>query len=370
MLRLSTAELQPGMSIARNIFSADGSLLLSQNGILDETLIHKLETWGIDSVFVKHPYIEVSPPEVVKEATRLEAIKMANQIFSTLRTNHKLNIGGIARIMKTILEDALNHRHVLIQMTDIRTRDDYTFGHSINVCLLSVLLGIKLRMSRRQLAELAMGAILHDLGMIFIPADILQKTTPLSREERELIQTHPQKGFELLRKIGPIPLVAAHVAFQHHENHDGSGYCRGLAGENIHLYARIVAVVDLYDAITSDRPYRRAYLPHEAYDIMLASRGTKLDARLVDLFLANVALYPVGTTVMLDSGEIGVVVKNYPQLPARPVIRIVRDSSGNLWNGPKQEIDFTEDLVRFIVKVLRPEEIFSSNIDRKIHKKE
>ncbi|WP_161625520.1 HD-GYP domain-containing protein [Sporomusa ovata] len=359
MLRLATSQLQPGMIIARNIFSANGKLLLSENAILDEHLIAKLGTLGIDSVFVRHPHLEITPQEIVNEETRVEIIKMASQAFGNIRENRTFNLTGISEAMKKLIEDAIGNRHVLIQMTDIRARADYTFGHSINVCLLSIMIGIKMNLNHQQLLELAMGAILHDLGMLLVPAEILQKTDSLSPTDWKLIQTHTEKGFEIIRRVGPIPLVSAHVAFQHHENFDGTGYCRGLLGENIHIYARIVAVADLYDAITSDRPYRKSFLPHEAYDIMLASRGTKLDPKIVDLFLENVVIYPVGTTVLLDTGEIGVVVEIHPQLQVRPVVRIIIDQFGNPWPGPEKLVDFTKDLIRFIVKVLKPEEIFS-----------
>ena len=359
MVRLTTSQLRPGMIIARNIFSATGSLLLSKEVVLDEHIIARLATLGIDSVFVNHPHFEITPQEIVNEETRVEIIKMTSQAFGNIRENRTFNLTGICEAMKKIIEDAVSNRQVLVQMTDIRTRGDYMFGHSINVCLLSVMIGIKMNLNHQQLLELAMGAILHDLGMMLIPAEVLQKPDALSPADWQLIQTHTEKGFAIIRKIGPIPFVSAHVAFQHHENFDGTGYSRGITGENIHVYARIVAVADIYDAINSDRPYRKAFLPHEAYDIMLASRGTKLDPEIVDLFLENVVIFPVGTTVLLDTGEIGVIVEIHPQLQVRPVVRIIIDKFGNPWQGPEKKIDFTKDLIRFIVKVLKPEEIFS-----------
>lgn len=359
MLRLSTMQLQPGMTIARNIFSAAGTLLLSKDVILDELIISRLEVLGIDSVYVNHPLLEVQPQEVLAEETRVEIIKLTNQAFESFRSSLTFNLNGICEVMRQIVEDAVGNRHVLVQITDIRAREDYSFGHSINVCLLSVMIGIKMNLNRQQLYELSLGAVLHDVGMLQIPDSIAQKTDPLSSEDWQLIQGHAKSGFDVIRKVGQIPLVSAHVAFQHHEKIDGSGYPRGLSGDNIHLYARIAAVADLYDAITSDRPYRKAYLPHEAYDIMLASRGTKLDPRIVDVFMENVALYPIGTTVLLDTGEVGVVVKLYPKMQARPVVKVILDESGKSLEDPEKIIDFTQDLIRFVVKVLKPEEVFS-----------
>jgi HD-GYP domain-containing protein (c-di-GMP phosphodiesterase class II) len=358
MFRLTINQLQPGMVTARNIFSANGKLLLAQNITLDESMVSRLEAMGIDFIFVNHPYLEIEPPEIIKEKTRMETIKLTHRAFENFEKNQTLTLYGIRQVMRKVIEDVVENRHALIHLTDIRAYDEYTFGHSINVCLLSVMIGAKFPLTEQELFELAMGAILHDLGMMQIPSNILSKSEPLLPDERKLIQEHTEKGFDILRRVGPIPLVSAHVAYQHHENFNGSGYPRGLLGDDIHLYSRIVAVADLYDAITSDRPYRKAFPPHEAYEIMLASKGTKLDSRLVDAFLEKVALYPMGATVLLDTGEIGVVVEVFPKLQARPRVKIIVDGAGCPWRGQEKVVDLTKDLIRSVVKVLGPEEIF------------
>ena len=273
MLRLTTAQLQPGMIIARDIFSATGTLLLPKDVILDEHLISRLDILEIESVFVNYPHLEIQPQKLINEETRVEVIKLTNQMFENFRKTLTFNLNGMCEVMRQIVEDAVDNRHVLSKITDIRARGDYSFGHSINVCLLSVMIGIKMNLTRQQLFELAMGAVLHDLGMTQVSAAVLQKNDLLSTDDRKLIQDHTMIGFDIIRKVGQIPMVSAHVAFQHHEKVDGSGYPRGLSGDDIHMYAKIVAVADLYDAITADRPYRKAFLPHEAYDILLASRG-------------------------------------------------------------------------------------------------
>jgi len=160
-----------------------------------------------------------------------------------------------------------------------------------------------------------------------------------------------------LRKQISIPLTSAYVAYQHHENFDGTGYPQGISAEDIHLYARIAAIADLYDAITSDRPYRPAMLPHEAYEVVLGSRGTKLDPKITDIFLENVALFPVGTMVLLDTGDVGVVTKVYPKLQARPIVQLIFDKKGQKISNPDRFMDLTKELTRFIVKVFKAEEV-------------
>jgi len=198
--------------------------------------------------------------------------------------------------------------------------------------------------------------LLHDIGKMKISLEILNKKEPLTAQEWQTIAEHSQLGFDVLRQHKSIPLIAAHIAYQHHENFDGTGYPQGLAGEGIHPYARIAGIADLYDAITSDRPYRPAMLPHEAYEVILGSRGNKLDPAITDIFLDHVALFPLGTVVLLDTGEMGVVSKIHPKLQARPVIKLIFDQSGQEVAG-ERFVDLTQQLTRFIVKVLKPQEI-------------
>jgi len=357
MFRLAAHKLQPGMIIARNIYSANGSLLLSRNVTLDVRLISRLGNLGIESIYVRHPYLDIEPQEILHETTRVQTITQTQRTFEHFRKVQTINLIDIHKIIKKIMEDAIDNRNMLIHLTDIRTYDDYTFGHSINVCLLSVMIGIKMRLKEEQVLELALGAVLHDLGKMLVPPEILNKQGKLSPDEWKVMQEHTDKGFNILRKQSALSVVSAHVAFQHHENYDGTGYNRSLSGENIHKYARIVAIADLYDAITADRPYRKSFLPHEAYEIMLGSRGTKLDPQITDLFLENVALYPIGSTVLLDTGEIAVVIKAYPKLQARPTVKVIIDERGKPWEGLERTIDLTRELTRFITKVLTPEEI-------------
>jgi len=357
MFRLSLGHARPGLVVARSIYHANGTLLLGQDIELDNRLIARLTQLGVDSVYVKNPYFEIEPVEVLSEKTRVETVRLTHKAFEAYRKSGTLNVSDLQRATKMLVEDVIDNRNVLIHLTDIRAHDDYTFGHSINTCVLAAMIGVKLQLKEAQLKELALGVLLHDIGKTIIPAEVLNKKTPLTPEEWQQIQGHSSTGFELLRKQGTIPLMSAHVALQHHEFFDGTGYPRGLAGEDIHRYARIAAIADLYDAITSDRPYRLAMLPHEAYEVVLGSRGNKLDPAITDVFLENVALFPVGTMVLLDTGEIGVVTAIHPGMQARPVVKVVLDKFCKKITDQDKTIDLTKELTKFIVKVFKPEEI-------------
>ena len=232
MLRLSLEHLKAGMIIARNVYNANGSLLLGKHQVLDEQVINRLENLNIDAVYVENPLCQIEPAEeVIHEKTRVEAVRFTRNAFDTFRKTQNLNLVGIQQSIQKIIDDLLCSRDVLIHLTDIRVRNDYTFGHSINVCLVAAVIGVKLRFSGQQLLELATGAILHDLGMMLVAPDLVNKKDRLTADEWEVITNHTTLGFDTLRKLGAVPLLSAHVAYQHHESFDGTGYPRGLSGE-------------------------------------------------------------------------------------------------------------------------------------------
>lgn len=372
MLRVKIEHLRPGLVIARNIYNTNGNLLLAHNTVLDDSLIKRLTLLDIDSVYVKNPNLECDfePQEILSDKTKQEATKITQRTFKNLQKSKVVDIAGFQQAVKLILNDVIYNRNALIHLTDIRTHNDYTFGHSINACLISSIIGLKMQLPKNELNELALGVLLHDVGKIMVPTRILDKKEPLSGEEWQVLKNHSTDGFQFLRKNHAISLPAAQVAYQHHENYDGTGYPLGVAGETIHEYARIASVADLYDAITSDRPYRHALLPHEAYEIVLGSRGTKLDPKITDIFLENVALYPLGTMVLLDTEEIGVVVESRPKLQARPKVKIVFDPNGQRIPGKEKFLDLAQELTRFITKVFKPEEILSLFPDSNANRQE
>ncbi|CQR70648.1 Cyclic di-GMP phosphodiesterase response regulator RpfG [Sporomusa ovata DSM 2662] len=364
MQKIAISELQPNMVVARNIFSTEGVLLLSADTVLNATQIERLQQFGLPSIYIKNPFTDTIPygdlidtiPEVVREETRVQAVQLVNTAFQNLTILQNLDTQQFKAISDLILDDVIKNRGAMIHLTDIRAHDGYTFGHSVNVCVLATLTGVQLGYDMVNLKELALGALLHDAGKMLIPQEILLKPAPLTNDERKLMEKHSDLGFDILRKQSDIPLVSAHIAFQHHEKFDGNGYNRGLAGTNIHEYARIVAIADVYDALTSDRPYKEASLPHEAYEIMMSLANTHFDPVILQTFLNQIALYPLGSIVQLNTDDIAVVTRVIPGLQTRPTVKVLLDASGHkLKNGP--EIDLTRHLTTFITKVFTLTEV-------------
>ena len=244
--------------------------------------------------------------------------------------------------INTLLDEIMKNRDVLVQLNDIRTQDNQMYIHAMNVCMMSVLIGMNMGMNATQLKDLAMGALLHDIGKVELLTD---------DESEDPRRHHTWRGFELLKNKREFNLLIAHVAFQHHEALNGEGVPRGIMGEDIHLYAKITAVANMYDNLLFDMSTGRRKLPHEACEYMLALAETKLDRDVLIQFLKIVSIYPTGTSVKLTNRETGVVVGQHRGLPTRPIIRIVKQDATDKVLEIK-EIDLAKETTVFIEQVL------------------
>lgn len=330
MQRISLTHLRPGMVTAKNIFSADGRILISANVELTERYVERLAQFEILSVYIRNPYFEDAvPPEIISESSRVKLIQAVQQQFIAIRENRKWDPAQFVALAEQIVGEVGQNAQSMVQLTDIRLHNEFTFGHSVNVAALCALIGSALKYNRTNLVEVALGGLLHDIGKMKIATDILNKPAKLTVAEYKIMQTHAELGFEILRNSAPhvISLKAIHMAFQHQEKPDGTGYPRQLRGKEIHEYAKIAAVADVYDAVTSDRPYHRGLFPHEAAMLLAEGMGKQFDADVLTAFLARVAIYSIGSVVELSTGEIGVVTNVSLGMQNRPTIRLMLDKN-------------------------------------------
>lgn len=353
MQRVPINELQPGMIAAKNIYNAESNLLLAAGQRLTSSHIFRLESQKVGSVYIHNNLLgDTEIPEILQEEMRISSVGEVKKTFSRCKAGENNEISGLQQVVGTILDEVMTNRNVMIQLTDIRLYDDYTFAHSVNVCVLSMMLGAALGYSKPKLQEVGMGALLHDIGKTLLPPALLNKPGKLTAEEMQTIQTHAMAGFEILRRERSLPVTAAHVALAHHEKLDGSGYPQQLKDEQIPEYSRIVAIADIYDAITSDRPYRQAFLPHEAYNMMMEMSGLHLDPIMLASFFQLVCIYPVGSLVELDSGEFAVVTGVYVGMPFRPRLKVFTNACGEKISHP-WELDLTEQMSVAVKRSLR-----------------
>jgi HD-GYP domain-containing protein (c-di-GMP phosphodiesterase class II) len=252
--------------------------------------------------------------------------------------------------MTMIIDDLSSHKDAMIMLTNMSVTDNYLYQHSLNVCIYTTMLAMALGYSRDELMTIGLGSLLHDIGKTQIPSGILKKKGDLTDHEFEIIKRHAEFGFQLLKDEPNIPLLAAHCALQHHERLDGSGYPRGIKGNEIHKYARLIGITDSYDAMTTHRAYRSAMLPHQALEILFTGSGTLYEKKMIEMFRDKIAIYPIGVTVRISTGESGVVVDLNATAPMRPIVRILQDADGRELKEP-YEIDLSKKLNVMITDV-------------------
>lgn len=322
------------MKVGRPVYNSRGQLLLAAGTVLNRRNILRLKSLGIPALYIDDGLLpDVTVDDVISDDIRVQAMRQVRRLLEA--ETQDLPVGRaivkvreMAQTVNEIIDQLLNHASLVVNLVDIRSLDDYTFGHSVNVCVLSLLTGITLGYNRAKLFHLGMGALLHDVGKVRIPREILNKPGSLTREEFNVVKQHTVYGYEMLQRLPDVSPMAARIAYQHHERHQGQGYPQGLREDEIHEFARITAVADVFDALTADRVYRRAFPVHEAYEMIAGSGNFLFDFNVVRAFLQNVAAYPTGTIVALSNGEIGVVVETRRGLTPYPRVRILFEAGG------------------------------------------
>ncbi len=337
------ARLSPhleGKVLANTILAADGNALLVAGTILTLSFVRRLQRKGYRFVYIDDELSSgIQPDEVIDAHTRARAFEAVQGSLKCIAEKRPIDSGKVSHAVEDIVESIRRRAGVTFSIATIRTLDEYTFVHSLNVCVLALIIGLESGLNRRQLIELGVGALLHDVGKVIVPLDILNKPDELTTEEMALVKLHTIEGFQILRNQQGIGLLSAHVALQHHERMDGTGYPRGLTARNIHPYARMAAVADVMDALTGPRPYRTGMLPDQARRFVGSLAYNQLDETFVSILLKRVCVFPTGSTVRLSSGEIAVVSRQSPADPARPVVRVLSDRRGRPVQSYEMELD-------------------------------
>jgi putative nucleotidyltransferase with HDIG domain len=366
MLRISIDSLEAGMILGKEILTEEGKLLLGRGVTVSPFFISRLKHIGVSSVFIRDESTEdIIPVENISEVTRGATLRHMRELFGSAEEicNEMKGISVQAirdavtsdqfqntfrdnPSFKKIQDDAstivdqLIQGEVILGMNSLKTYDNYTFQHSIDVTIVSIMIGRKLGFPVRRLRELGIGCILHDIGKTLLPKEIVNKPSSLTTEEFEVIKTHTTIGYEMTRGVESIGILPPHIALQHHEKQNGSGYPRGIVGTNhvvisdeprtIHTYGGIAAVADIYDALSSDRPYRKALPPEQVIKILHSMAGTELNREILRYFLSITPVYPVGSTVLVTKGEylkyFGIVTGINTDKLDRPMIRLIFDS--------------------------------------------
>ncbi len=321
-----------GDVLGRTIYSNLGGKLLSEGSRLNESSIRKLRKNGCFSIYIKDKYTEEEIEEIIKP----ETMRKFHDIQDNLKNividynysnkvdlkNVDTNIRSIDEIIDEILYDVLFDKNILDHLINISIYDDYTVNHSLNVMMLATVIAKYKGLGMQEIKNLAIGCMFHDIGKTFIPIELINKPDVLTRDEFEMVKTHSQKGYEFLRNYTDLPTPSINIALCHHERECGSGYPRNLQGKDIPLFSKIASICDVFDALTSDRPYRRAVPVNEAMEYLLGAGGDEFSLETIRDFAESINVFPKDTLVRLSDGREGIICEANNEIHSRPKIKI------------------------------------------------
>ncbi|MBU0568325.1 HD-GYP domain-containing protein [bacterium] len=291
-------------------------------------------------------------PRVLSEETKKDVVDiMKKNIIHKIEIGESVDLTAISQISSRLVTEISRNPKAMLNLIKMKNFEENTFTHSINVCLIAILVGLEMGFSKAELEELAKGALFHDVGKLRVRKELLTYPGPLTEEEFSEVKQHPFFSLNFIscdEEIGEIPRS---IITQHHERYDGQGYPLKLKGDKIHSAAVICALADVYDALTSKRPYRKPLIPYDAMRHIIRASAKQFSPEICSHFISTLSIYPLGSLVKLNTGEVARVIRANKETPIRPVIRLILDYQ----NQPLTEIvelDLIHQLHRYIVRAI------------------
>ena len=287
---------------------------------------------------VKSHYRDMTHVEeeiMAARAVHTRARQAIEHVFNDVRLGQALPTQDAKAAVSEMVESVIRNPDALVWLTHLKKKDDYTSIHSMNVCILGLAFGRHLGLSKNSLLHIGIGGLLHDVGKMRVKQQILIKPAHLTEEEMTEMRNHAVYGHDILLASKDIPSGAAEIAWSHHERMDGTGYPRGLKGDAIGYFSRIIGIIDVYDAITSERIYHNAITSLEALEKMYEWRGSSFDTALVEQFIQCLGIYPAGSEVEMSSGEVGVVISVNREHRLRPKVLLLLDADKTHYDPPR-----------------------------------
>lgn len=344
--------IQPGMYLSRPLFSEDGTVLLHAGIKIKERYIQYLRNKGITSLYIEEPRKQAaveSEEDFYDLKHKQEAMEDARETINHFRVGKGIHLDGVKAIIDDMITQLSEQPQNMIHLLDIRRKEEYMFSHAINTCILSVMTGISLGYSEAQLNELGLAAMLHDIGKIKFSRQLaMQYPDYLSSKEREEYKRHLFYSLEILRANPAVSVNVANACFQHHERWNGSGYPMGIKGDAISRDAQIISIADVYDRLIAGMPHRLPTPVYYAVAILNKAAGEYFNPSLVDTFNQNVAIYPMGKMVKLNSRQSGIILGVGIKNKTTPIVRIIADQDGTSVNQ-LVELDLLKNPELFIV---------------------
>ena len=325
--------IKENMVLARDLHLFDQEsnkvLLLRKGAKLSAGYIKRLKEIGVAGAYIKDGIAdEIEIHTVMQDEEKVKAVLEVKHLFdASLSTTSDVtpeDVNKLQEVANGLVHNIVYENFVRISIGDIKSYDDYTYHHSLSVAVLSIAIGQELGLPVAQLNKLGICALLHDLGKTGIPKNIIEKPAKLTFKEYAEVKQHALLGGMYLRERELVDEEIYKGVITHHERYDGKGYPHGLKGKKIPLFGRIISIADVYDALTSNRPYRTPMQPTEAFEYIMGNSGIHFDPDIVNVFMRKIEPYPIGSCVVLSNGEIGVVIETFDELPLRPVVKIIK----------------------------------------------
>ena len=360
-------ELEPGMIISHDIYSGDKKYLLIRKGtILSKDIIFGLKRRGVKEIIVEERKLSQQllklplPKDMIRKKgvpfsypaslegrifynyggkmilkiedpdihdTKVKAVKTVHEILANVMKTSNVDVEAAKDTSNNLINAIIKNKSAFLNIAGMRMVDEYTFVHSVNVAAYSAIIAKEYGMDEEGLESICLGGLLHDVGKMLVDPKILNKPDKLTDIEFDEMKTHPERGYQILIE-NDVDESIAQIAKMHHERCDGSGYPEGLNCDQISVNSQIAAIADVYDALTSERVYKKAISSNNAMMIIISESGKKFNSDFVTIFQKSVGIYPIGSFVRLNNGYIARIIDQNEGI-VRPVIQVMFDDSGN-----------------------------------------
>lgn len=341
MRYLPVSQLREGMVLGQELQDAAGRMLLEKHTRLSKENISYISFLEVGGIYIEDDFSkDVEIKEVIAPEVKKTSLYLVSEIFGQLTDGEEAPEEiAFQENVQNVVNDVLDNRDVVYNLMEVRTYDNYTYFHSVNVGVLSGVIGAKMGLPEQELNNLVTAGFLHDIGKVFIAPELINAPRRLSEEERIRMMEHPGKGYDFLRTHYDFPSAVTTAVYEHHEWYDGGGYPCRKTGRETSVLSRVIKAADVYDAMTSKRPYHDSYLPSEVLEYIMGRSGMEFDPEIVKVMVQELCVYPVGCEVELSNGERALVVENHKGYALRPTVKLMSNSrvidltaDRNAWN--------------------------------------
>lgn len=350
MRAIPISYVRRGSILGENLYTSSGQVLLKTGARLTEKLLYNIELNKIYTIYIRDVHSDYEVNRLLEQSLRIKGAMLIKNLFTLASINKSILEchEELAVYAVDVLYELKAFKHQSIEYIDVKNVDAYMYSSAINVALLSALIAWDLGYNDEMVKHIFLGAIYHDIGIALLPEDIINKEGELTRDEKIMILNHPNSGYTYLKDKTFLSAYIKQISLHHHECLDGTGYPNRAKGDEISFISQIVGIADIYDAMTSDRPYKRAVAPSEALEYILGT-GNKYDSKVINAFIKRISPYPSGSIVRLSNGEVAVVDEVNINMPLRPKIRVIT-KDGNDYDY--EEIDLEEHFNLTVDKII------------------